>query len=346
MSYSLAELTKGLDVTIQGNPECIIHGVATLNQAQSGHIAFLSNPVYRKYLPATEASAVILSAEDAKSCLVNAIISKNPYFVYARIASLFEKKTKLNAGIHPTVVMGENCQIDPGATLAAYVVLGNEVKVAAGAVIGPHCTLGDGCEVGENSQLHANVSLYHQIKIGQRVTIASGTVIGGDGFGFAKHQGVWHKVPQIGRVHIDDDVEIGANCALDRGAIDDTYIGKGVKLDNLIQIGHNVTIGDHTVIAGCTGVAGSAVIGKHCMIGGGTGVGGHTVMADNVAVTGMTEVTKSIREPGIYSSGIGGLCTNQEWRKHSARVHQLGRLMERMKQLEQTLEQLLESEAT
>jgi len=341
MSYTLTELTQGLDVIIQGDPDCRIQGVATLNQAQSGELAFLSNPLYRKYLPVTQASAVVLSPEDAKSCIVNAIISKNPYFIYAQIAKRFEKKSKPQTGIHPSVAIGQNTHIDPSASIGAHCSIGNEVKIGAGVVIAPGCVIGNSCELGEDTQLHANVTLYHQIIIGKRVIIASGTVIGSDGFGFSKHQGVWHKVPQIGRVLIGDDVEIGSNCAIDRGAIEDTVIENGAKLDNLIQVGHNVRIGEHTAIAGCVGIAGSAIIGKHCMIGGGAGVGGHTIIADNVAVTGMTAVTKSIREPGIYSSGVGGLVTNQEWRKHSARVHQLGRLVERIKSLEEALEKFM-----
>lgn len=341
MQYTLSELTKGLDVTIQGNPDCVIRRVATLNQAESGDIAFLNNPLYKKYLPATQASAVILSHDDAESCLVTAVVCKNPYFVFAQVANFFVKKSVLDGGCHPTAVIGKNCNIAKSARIGANCVVGNEVKIANDVVIAPGVVIGDGCEIGENTILHANVTLYHYITIGKRVIVASGAVIGGDGFGFAKHQGVWHKVPQLGRVVIEDDVEIGANCAIDRGAIEDTVIGKGVKLDNLIQVGHNVRIGEHTAIAGCVGIAGSAIIGNHCMIGGGTGVGGHTIIADNVAVTGMTAVTKSIREPGIYSSGVGGLVPNVEWRKHSARVHQLGRLMERVKALEEGLEKVL-----
>jgi UDP-3-O-[3-hydroxymyristoyl] glucosamine N-acyltransferase len=346
MSLTLAELTKGLDVVIQGDPECLIHGGATLNQAQPGELAFLSNPLYKKYLPATQASAVILSAEDAEVCLVNAVICKNPYFVYSRIALQFEKRPKPQPGIHPTAAIGEDCLIDPSASIGAHCSIGNKVKIGPKACIAPNCVIGDGCEIGEGSQLHAQVTLYHDISIGKRVIVASGTVIGSDGFGFSKHQGVWHKVPQIGRVVIEDEVEIGANCAIDRGAIEDTVIEKGVKLDNLIQVGHNVRIGEHTAIAGCAGIAGSAIIGKHCLIGGGAGVGGHTTIVDNVAVTGMTAVTKSIREPGIYSSGVGGLVTNHEWRKHSARVHQLARLVERVKTLEEALKKFVGEEAS
>ncbi len=190
------------------------------------------------------------------------------------------------------------------------------------------------------------MTLYHKIQIGKRVLIASGTVIGGDGFGIAKHKGVWHKVPQLGRVVIGDDVEIGANCTIDRGAVEDTVLEKGVKLDNLIQIGHNVRIGEYSALAGCVGVSGSTVIGKNCLVGGGAGFAGHLTIADNVMITGMTAVTKSIRVPGIYSSGVGGLVTNIEWRKNSARLHRLDLLVSRVKSLEATLAALTERRKT
>ena len=201
--------------------------------------------------------------------------------------------------------------------------------------------MGDYSEIDTGSRLDANVTLYHHIVMGKRVYIASGTVIGSDGFGIAKEKGQWHKVPQLGRVIIKDDVEIGSNCSIDRGAIEDTIIENGVKLDNLIQVGHNVQIGENTAVAGCVGIAGSAVIGKNCLIGGGAGVNGHITIADNVVITGFTATTKSIREPGIYSSGVGGLVTNLEWRKNSARLHRLDQLIQRVKDLESSLESLL-----
>jgi UDP-3-O-[3-hydroxymyristoyl] glucosamine N-acyltransferase len=254
------------------------------------------------------------------------------------IAGYFNDKPTYTAGIHPSAVIGAGCQIDPTAVIGPNCVLGDDVIIGANVVIGPGCSIGECSEVDDASHLDANVTLYHKIKIGKRVMIASGTVIGSDGFGIAKHKGVWHKVPQLGRVIIGDDVEIGSNCSIDRGAIDDTVIEAGVKLDNLIQIGHNVQIGAGTAIAGCVGISGSTTIGKNCLIGGGSGFAGHITIADNVMVTGATAVSKSIREPGVYSSGVGGVVTNLEWRKNSARLHRLDGLMQRVKALEALME--------
>lgn len=338
MKYTLAELTKGLDVVIQGDPDCLIEGVCTIQQASKGRITFLNNPLYKKFLSSTEAAAVILSPEEAAICTVNALISRDPYYTYTQIATFFDDRPKAKKGIHPSAVIGEQCDIDPSVSIGPHCVVGDYVTLAKGVVIDAGCVIGDGCRIGEFSHLHAHVTLYHKIQIGQRVLISSGTVIGSDGFGIAKHKGVWHKVPQLGRVIIEDDVEIGANCTIDRGAIEDTIIGRGVKLDNLIQIGHNVQIGDYSALAGCVGVSGSTVIGKNCLVGGGSGFAGHLTIADNVVITGMTAVTKSIKEPGIYSSGVGGLMPNLEWRKNSARIHRLEQLIERVKFLETELE--------
>ncbi len=343
--YTLAELTQGLDVSIRGDANCLIEGVCTLQKAQTGRIAFLSNPLYKKYLSNTQASAVILLSDEAQACSVNALISRDPYFTYSQIASFFDDKPKATAGIHSTAVIGQHCQIDPTASIGANCVIGDNVTLSAGVVLGPGCIIGEYSTIGEASCLHANVTLYHKIQVGKRVIIASGTVIGSDGFGIAKHQGVWHKVPQLGRVIIGDDVEIGSNCTIDRGAIEDTMLEKGVKLDNLIQIGHNVQIGEYSALAGCVGVSGSTVIGKNCLIGGGAGFAGHLTIADNVMVTGMTAVTKSIRTPGVYSSGVGGLVTNMEWRKNSARLRRLDQLVERVKSLETALTELERKEA-
>jgi UDP-3-O-[3-hydroxymyristoyl] glucosamine N-acyltransferase len=338
--YTLAELTENLEVEIQGDPQCVIKGICTINHAQPGYITFLMNPLYKKYLQVTQAVAVILSKEDAESCSVNAVITRNPYYVYAKIAAFFDQKPLPKSGIHPTAVIGEDCDIDTSVSIGPHCVIGNGVKIGANVVMGPGCVIGESTEIGEDTWLDANVTLYHQIVIGKRVRIASGCVIGSDGFGLAKHKGEWHKVPQLGRVVIGDDADIGSNCSIDRGAIDDTVIEKGVKLDNLIQVGHNARIGENTAIAGCVGIAGSAVIGKNCLIGGGTGINGHITVADNVVVTGMTAVTKSIRDPGVYSSGIGGLVTNLEWRKNTARVHRLEHLIQQVKNLESIIDEL------
>ncbi len=341
-AYKLVDLVNGLDVTIRGDVNCLIDGVCTINHAQEGKIAFLTNSLYRKYLATTQASAVILSEADAAACSKNVIISKDPHFTYAKIATYFVDESPIAIGIDATAIIGANCQIDPTATIGPYAVIGNHVTIGAHVVIGPHCTVGDAAEISEEAILDAHVSIYHHVKIGKRTKIKSGAVIGSDGFGFANQKGVWHKVPQLGTVEIGDDVDIGANTSIDRGAVENTVIENGVKLDNLIQIGHNVRIGANTIIAGCVGIAGSTVIGSHCMIGGASMIAGHVTIADRVMITGGTGVSKSIHEPGIYSSGIVGVVSNQEFRKNNARFHRLENLMQRVKTLETEMKEFRE----
>lgn len=340
--FKLSELVKDLDVTIQGNPDCVITGISPVHQAQSGHITFLSNSHYRKYLADTQAAAVILKPEDAEGCKVNAIISPNPYYTYARIAAYFDMPSVAAPGVHDSAVIGKGCEIHPSASIGPNCSIGDHSVVAAHATIGPNCSLGEQVAIGENTRLDAGVTIYRQVRIGKRCRIASGVVVGSDGFGFANQQGVWHKVPQLGGVEIGDDVDIGANTTIDRGAVEDTVIEDGVKLDNLIQVGHNVRIGAHTVVAGCVGIAGSTNIGKYCMIGGASNFAGHLSVADKVIITGMTAVTKSITEPGMYSSGIVGAVPNHEFLKNNARFHRLENLMQRVKSLETALKDMTE----
>lgn len=342
--HTLEELVKGLDVNIQGDATCLIEGVSTIQDAKPGRITFLMNPSYKKYLPETKASAVILMQDDASDCPTNALICHDPYFTYAKIAAFFDDKPHFLPGVHPSVVIGKDCDIDPSVSIGPNCVIGDHVKLARGVVIQAGCVINEHCELGENAYLDSNVTLYHKVKIGQRVLIASGTVIGSDGFGVAKHKGRWHKVPQLGGVRIENDVEIGANCTIDRGAIEDTVIEEGVKLDNLIQIGHNVRVGAHTAMAACVGVSGSTTIGRNCLVGGQAGFAGHLRICDNVMITGGTAVTRSIKEPGVYSSGVGGVVSNAEWRKNSARLNRLDKLTERVKLLEKALKAATERE--
>lgn len=349
-SYTLTELTQGLDVTIKGDANCRITGVSTIQQAQAGQITFLTNAftnaVYRKYLSDTQASAVILSAEESEACVANAIISRNPYYTYAQIAAYFAPQQKMAIGIDPSAKMGADCQIDATANIAASCVIGQRVQIGARVRLGAGCVIGDDTVIAEDTCLDANVTIYHQIQIGKRTRIASGVVIGCDGFGFANQRGVWHKVPQLGSVKIGDDVDIGANTSIDRGAIEDTVIENGVKLDNQIQVGHNTRIGENTIIAGCVAIAGSTTIGKNCMIGGASCFAGHLSVCDGVIMTGMTTVTKSITEPGIYSAGIVGAVPNLEFRKNNARFHRLENLMQRVKSLESAIKMMTERENT
>lgn len=336
---SLKTLCSELAVTLQGDADCQVDHVCTLQGGHSGGIAFLVNPQYQKFLSGTAASAVVLGEADAGMCPVNAIVSRDPYFTWSQIAHFFDDRPQSRAGVHSSVVMGAGCEVDPSAGIGPNCVLGNDVTIGPGVSIGPGCVIGEGSCVGEDSLLEANVTLAHQVTLGQRVRVASGTVIGSDGFGIAKHRGAWHKVPQLGGVVIEDDVEIGANCTIDRGAIENTVIEQGAKLDNLIQVAHNVRIGAHTAIAGCVGIAGSTVIGKNCMIGGQAGFAGHLTIGDDVIVMGGTEVSKSIREPGLYASGVGGLMPLGERRKNTARVRRLRQLFEQVKELERIVKE-------
>ena len=344
--YSLSELTEGLEATIRGDTHCLIEGVASIQDAKPGFITFLTNSLYRKHLANTEATAVILTEADATFCKATAVVARNPYYVYSKIAAYFDLPLKKISGIHRTAVVGEECEIDAEASIGPYCVIGNRVKIKANAVIGPGCVIGDAVEVGEATVLDANVTIYHHVRIGKHTRIASGVVIGSDGFGFANQEGTWHKVPQLGGVEIGDEVDIGANTSIDRGAIDDTVIENGVKLDNLIQIAHNVKIGAHTIIAGCVGIAGSTVIGKYCMIGGASMINGHVIIADHVMITGGTGVSKSIREPGLYSSGVAGVVPNTEFRKNNARFHRLENLVKQVKTLEAAIQALTERQSS
>ena len=211
LQFKLVDLIAGLDVTLRGDPDCVITGVSPIQQSTSGHITFLTNSIYRKHLATTQASAVILAEADAEHCLVNAIISRNPYHTYAKIAAFFDHVTDRVAGIHHTAVIGEQTEIHPSAIIGANCVIGNHVKIAANGVIGPGCIISDNVDIDEAAVLDARVTIYHKVKIGKRSRIASGAVIGSDGFGFANQKGVWHKVPQLGSVDIGDDVDIGAN---------------------------------------------------------------------------------------------------------------------------------------
>jgi UDP-3-O-[3-hydroxymyristoyl] glucosamine N-acyltransferase len=324
--FDLSSLVKDLDVVIKGDANTLVTGIAPIQCAALGDITFLTNSAYKKHLKTTQASVVILSEADAALCDKTTVVCKNPHYIYAKIAANFKDNVKTKAGIHPTAVIGDNCSIDKTAS------------------IGAHCVIGDGVTIGANTILDASVTIYDNVTIGARAHISSGVVVGSDGFGFANEKGAWHEVPQLGGVIIGDDVSIGANTVIDRGALEDTVIENGVKLDNLIQVAHNVRIGAHTIIAGCVAIAGSTTIGAHCMVGGATCFAGHITIADKVIVTGMTSVTKSITEPGMYSSGIVGAVPTAEFRKHNARFYRLENLMERVKTLETELKNIKESQ--
>ncbi len=322
--FSLGELAVRFGLTLRGSPDLRVSHVATLSQATPGSVSFLANSRYRKGLKDTRASAVVVTAVEAEGCPVDALITPNPYLAYARIASLLHPEFHASPGIHPSAVIAKTAHIDSSAAVGPLAVIEEEVELGERVEVGPGCIVQRGVRVGADTRLIARVNLYAGVNVGRRCIVHAGAVIGADGFGFASDRGTWVKVPQVGSVRIGDDVEIGANTTIDRGAIADTVIEQGVKLDNLIQIGHNVTIGAHTAIAGCSGISGSTTVGQRCMIGGMVGIAGHLTIADDVMVTGLSLISASIKEAGSYSSGMPAVPT-RAWRRMVAHLRKFGK---------------------
>jgi UDP-3-O-[3-hydroxymyristoyl] glucosamine N-acyltransferase len=329
---SLGELAVRFGCTLQGDPDIRVTHVATLERADPQSLTFLANPRYRRYLPQTKAGAVVLDAASAAGCPVPALIAKNPYAVYARIAALLHPALPVTPGRHATAVIDPSAVIDPTVAIGPFAVIGARVRIGPRCAIGPACVLLDDVTIGADTRLVANVTLCNSVVFGERCLVHPGVVIGADGFGLAPADGEWLKVPQLGGVRIGNDVEIGASTTIDRGAIEDTVIEDGVKLDNQIQIGHNVRIGAHTAIAGCSGISGSTTIGARCMLAGMVGVAGHLTICDDVVVTGRSFVNSSIRKPGYYSGGIT-VDETTRFRKNAARFHRLDELARAVRRL-------------
>jgi len=339
ISYRLADIAAQLGGRVLGNGEASVAQVATLENAQSSHISFLANSKYRVQLANTCAGAVILGEADAQATDLPRIVSDNPYAYFAKVSALLNPLPEARPGVHSAAVIGAGAQIDATASIAAMAVIGEGATIGAHSVIGEGCCIGANTVIGSRARLYPGVVIYHDCIIGDNLIAHSGAVIGSDGFGIAMDEGRWIKIPQIGRVVIGNDVEIGANTTIDRGALDDTVIEDGVKLDNQIQVAHNVRIGAHTAIAGCAGIAGSAVIGRYCLIGGGARILGHLQLADHVEIAAHTLVGKSIREAGSYAA-IFPFSKTEDWRKNAAHLRHLDDLVKRVKTLEQELEAL------
>ncbi len=333
MAVSLGELAVRFGCELRGAPDTRVDQVATLANAGAGAVAFLANPRYRPQLASTRAAAVVLDASCAADCPTQALICDNPYATYARIAAVLHPRAVTVPGVHPAAVVAPGARIDPSAQVAALSTIGAGAVVGARSYVGPHCHLDEGVVLGEDVRLIARVTVCRGVQIGTRVVAHPGVVIGSDGFGFASERGSWLKVPQVGGVRIGADVEIGANTTIDRGAIEDTVVEEGVKLDNLIQVGHNVRIGAHSALAACVGISGSTIIGKRCMIGGAVGIAGHLTITDDVVITGLSLVSHSITQPGVYSGAIP-LEAAGTWRRLVARFKRSGRLESRVKRLE------------
>jgi UDP-3-O-[3-hydroxymyristoyl] glucosamine N-acyltransferase len=347
MSIRLGELAQRLGGELIGEPEVAVTAVAPLDAAGPADVSFFTNP--RLLAQAAQSGAAALIVSPANSARIGAgfrgarILTDNPYAYFARVAQLFAAQAAVlpPTGIHPSAVVA------PSAIIAASASIGPHVTIEAGTIVGDGCVVGSGVFIGRNARIGAGTRLYPNVAfhdgciIGARCIVHSGAVIGADGFGFAQDEGTWIKIPQTGVVRIGNDVEIGANTTVDRGALADTVIEDDVKLDNQIQIAHNCHIGAHTAMAGCVGVAGSAVIGKHCTFGGAAMVLGHLTIADNVHVSSGSMVTRSIREPGQYT-GIFPLAKNADWEKSAAIVRNLGTMREKIRDLEKTVKMLVE----
>lgn len=337
MSVTLGQLATLLGAELHGDASIEVSRVANLETAGSGEISFLSDSKYQSFLAQTAASAVLVKAADLSVCQTNALVVKDPYVGFARVAQLLDSTPQPAVDIHPTAViaadvqLGQNVAIGPHAVIESGVVLGDDVA------IGPGCFVGKNSRLGKGSRLWANVTIYHNVEIGDACLIQSGTVIGADGFGYANERGEWIKIPQVGKVILGNRVEIGASTTIDRGAIDDTIIADNVIIDNQCQIAHNVEVGYGTAIAGGTVIAGSTKIGKYCIIGGAAVINGHIQVCDQATITGMAMVMRSITEPGIYSSGVPAQ-SNKEWRKMAARVLHIDEMHKRLNQLEKRVE--------
>jgi len=338
-TFTLGELATYLGAEIHGDPEYQVTEMASLEKANASQISFLSSPKYLPYLKDCQAGAVLLKPDQAADFSGNSLVVANPYLGFAKLSHLFDDKKPPAGVVHPSAIIAEDAEIDPSVHIGPYVVIGAGCKIAEGAIIGAHSILEEGCRIGENTLLHPRVTLYRRVDIGKNCIIHSGAVLGCDGYGFAPTGKDWEKIAQLGRLIIADQVEIGANTAIDRGALDNTVIERDVKIDNLVHIAHNVSVGEHTAITAQVGIAGSTTIGANCMFGGNSGIAGHIKICDGVQVTGMGMITGSVNTPGVYSSGTGLLPSNN-WRKSAVRFRQLEELNQKVKSLETQLRKL------
>jgi len=337
--FRLAEIVARLGGELIGDPDVVVQRVGTLRSSGPADIAFLAHPKYRRELGETRAAAVVVSPSDRDATAIPRIVCRDPYAYFARVSALFHPPPAVVPGVDPTAVVSPAASVPPSAKVSAGCVVERGARLGENVALEAGCFVGEEAAIGTDSHLHAHVTVYARCVLGARTIVHSGAVIGADGFGFAPEGGQWLKIPQVGRVLIGDDVEVGANTTIDRGAIDDTVIEDGVKIDNQVQIGHNCRIGAHSAIAGCTGIAGSVTIGQHCMIGGAAMISGHLAIADRTVIAGGTWVTKSIDKADTYVSVIPAT-EGREWRRTVALLRGLERTSERIRALERRLAEL------
>ncbi len=336
-ALTLQQLAERVAGRVEGDGSRLITGVATPEKAGPQDLCFITHKKYLSRLAGTRAGAVILRQEHLEACPADALVVDDPLVAYAKIATWLTETPPHPGGIHPSAVVSGQARVDASAWVGPHSVVEAGAVLAAGVFVGPGCVIGADCRLGQDTRLVANVTLYHGTRLGRRVLIHAGAVIGSDGFGNANEQGRWIKIPQLGRVIIGDDVEIGANTTIDRGALEDTEIHRGVRLDNLVHVAHNCIIGEDSAAAALVGIAGSTKVGRRVIFGGHAAVNGHIEIADGSLFTGQAMVTKSVREPGTYSSGLPAE-PNGRWRKNIARFRQLDKLMARVQALEAALQ--------
>ena len=338
--YKLSEIASYIGAKIRGDSKAIVTNIATLQNAKSNSLSFLAHSQYKKYLSNTKACAVIINEGDLADCKTNALLIADPYLGYAKVTSLFVDDN-VHIGkriVHPTTTIAASAKISSNVVIEANAVIEDYVQIDNNVRIGAGCYIGRNTVIGENSIIKPNASILRDVFIGKNVSIGSGAVIGEDGFGFANDNGKWLKIQQLGGVIIQDNVNVGANSCVDRGALEDTIIAEGAIIDNHVQIAHNVYIGKYTAIAGCTGIAGSTKIGDYCLIGGGACIAGHLEIASRVYITGAAMITTSISEEGSSYGAMGnGTITIKEWRKCAARYRQLDKIAKRLTALEKKL---------
>ncbi|MCB1741558.1 MAG: UDP-3-O-(3-hydroxymyristoyl)glucosamine N-acyltransferase [Gammaproteobacteria bacterium] len=346
MNLSLAEIARRLGAEVVLKPDThggasriTIERVSTLAAAEPGCITFLANRRYRPLLADTRASAVILAADDLPDCPVSALVMDNPYAGYARVTAMLNPSPRAAPGVHPSAVLEAGARVDASASIGAHVYVGANAHIGARVRVRPGTVIENDVCIGEDCEIGPNVTLTFGVRLGARCVLHAGVVVGSDGFGIASDDGRWVKVPQIGGVVVGNDVEIGANTTIDRGALEDTLIGDGVKLDNLIQVGHNVRIGEHTAIAACVAIGGSARIGRRCTIAGAASLAGHLEIADDVHLTATSAVANSIKQPGVYSSGMP-VQENRAWRRNVIRMRQLDEMARTIRELQRRLDGL------
>jgi len=334
--FTLLALANKLNAKLVGDAEVAVTSIATLKSAQPGQISFLSNPKYRDQIHESKASVIIMRESDAVDFKGNALILDEPYVGYAMLAGIMDSTPRSASGISATAVISPQATIGHNVSIGANAVISDGASIGDNSCIGPNTFVGENAQVGDDCTLWASVVIYHNVVIGDNCIIHSTAVIGADGFGFAPHNKQWHKIPQLGSVVIGCNTELGAGTTIDRGALDNTMIGKGCIIDDQVHIGHNAILGDHCAIAANSCVAGSTAIGNHCIIGGACAITGHLIICDGVTITGMSMVIKNITEAGVYSSGMPSQ-SNREWRKNGARYRQLDGIAKRLKAVEKRL---------